>query len=86
MKCFSTNIANCVVIQRGLAEDSVYVICNMSHKILSISPLNELNTLELNSDKRLLDNITGSYLNTDTFKLNPYQVVWLTLDDQPYEE
>jgi len=53
----------------------------MSHKFLSISPLNELNSLELSSDKRLLDNITGSYLNTDTFKLNPYQVVWLTLAD-----
>jgi sucrose phosphorylase len=51
----------------------------MSHKFLSISPLNDLNSLDLSSDKRLLDNITGSYLNTDTLKLNPYQVVWLTL-------
>ena len=81
MKCISTNIANCVILQRGLAEESVYVICNMSHKFLSISPLNELNSLDLSSDKRLLDNITGSYLNTDTFKLNPYQVVWITLAD-----
>ncbi len=81
MKCISTNIANCIILQRGLAHDSVYVICNMSHKSLSISPLNELNSLELSSDKRLLDNITGSYLNTDTFNLNPYQVVWLTLAD-----
>ena len=29
----------------------------------------------------LIVNITGSFLNTDTFKLNPYQVVWLTLAD-----
>ena len=48
---------------------------------LSISPLNQINSLELIPEKRLLDNITGSYLNTDTFKLNPYQVVWLTLAD-----
>ena len=81
MKCISTNIDNCVIIQRGLDEDSVYVICNMSNKYLNISPLNELNLLELSSNKRLLDNITGSYLNTDNFKLNPYQVVWLTLAD-----
>jgi len=81
MKCISTNIANCIILQRGLDEESVYVICNMSNKFLSISPLNELYSLELSSDKRLLDNITGSYLNTDTFKLNPYQVVWLTLVD-----
>ena len=81
MKCISTNIANCIILQRGLDEDSVYVICNMSSKFLSISPLNQINSLELTSEKRLLDNISGSYFNTDTFKLNPYQVVWLTLTD-----
>ena len=81
MKCISTNIANCIILQRGLDEDSVYVICNMSSKFLSISPLNQINSLELTPEKRLLDNITGSYFNTDTFKLNPYQVVWLTLTD-----
>ena len=81
MKCISSDIANCVIIQRGLDEDSVYVICNMSNKFLSISPLNQINSLELITKKRLLDNITGSYLNTDTFKLNPYQVVWITLTD-----
>ena len=81
MKCISTNIANCIILQRGLDEDSVYVICNMSSKFLSISPLNQINSLELTPEKRLLDNITGSYFNTDTFKLNPYQVVWLTLAD-----
>ena len=53
----------------------------MSSNFLSISPLNQINSLELNPEKRLLDNITGSYLSTDTFKLNPYQVVWLTLAD-----
>ena len=81
MKCISTNIANCIILQRGLGEDSVYVICNMSSKFLCISPLNQINSLELTPEKRLLDNISGSYFNTDTFKLNPYQVVWLTLDD-----
>ena len=81
MKCISTNIANCIILQRGLDEDSVYVICNMSSKFLSISQLNQINSLELTPEKRLLDNITGSYFNTDTFKLNPYQVVWLTLTD-----
>ncbi|WP_269610225.1 sugar phosphorylase [Prochlorococcus marinus] len=81
MKCISTNFDNCVILQRGLAEDSVYVICNMSNKCLSISPVNLLDSLELSSNKRLLDNITGSYLNTDIFKINPYQVVWLTLDE-----
>ncbi len=81
MKCISTNRANCVILQRGFAEDSVYVICNMSHEFLSISPLKEIKSLELCPHKRLLDNITGSYMNTDTFKLNPYQVVWLTLAD-----
>jgi sucrose phosphorylase len=81
MKCISTNIANCIILQRGLDEDIVYVICNLSNKFLSISPLNQINSLELTPEKRLLDNITGSYFNTDTFKLNPYQVVWLTLTD-----
>jgi len=75
------NIDNCIILQRGLDEDSVYVICNMSSKFLCISPLNQINSLELTPEKRLLDNITGSYFNTDTFKLNPYQVVWLTLAD-----
>ena len=53
----------------------------MSNKFLSISPLNQINSIDLTSDKRLLDNISGSYFNTDTFELNPYQVVWLTLAD-----
>ena len=81
MECISTNIANCVILKRGLNEDSVYVICNMSNKFLSISSLNQINSIDLTSDKRLLDNISGSYFNTDTFELNPYQVVWLTLAD-----
>ena len=54
---------------------------NINNKSLSISPSNQINSLELITEKRLLDNITGSYLNTDTFILNPYQVVWLTLAD-----
>ena len=79
MKCISTNIANCVILKRGLNEDSVYVICNMSNKLLSISPLNQINSLDLTSDKRLLDNISGSYFNTDTFDLNPVSYTHLTL-------
>ncbi|WP_269624728.1 sugar phosphorylase [Prochlorococcus marinus] len=79
MKCISTNIDNCVIIQRGLDEESVYVFCNMSSKCINISTLNELDFSEFSSNKRLMDNITGSYFNTDTFKLNPYQVVWFSL-------
>ena len=81
MKCISTNIDNCVIIQRGLDEDSIYVFCNMSNKTLDISPLNELHLFDSYSNKRLLDNITGTYFNTDTFKLNPYQVVWFSITD-----
>ena len=53
----------------------------MSNKYISISPLEAVDLSDLCSSKRLLDNITGFYLNTDTFKLNPYQVVWLTVTD-----
>ena len=81
MKCISTNIENCIIIQRGLGEDIVYVICNMSDRLLNIPILNELNFLSLSSRKRLLDNITGSFLNANKFELNPYQVVWVTLID-----
>ena len=81
MKCVSTNIANCVIIERGLDEHKVYVICNMSDKYLNIPNLNELNFFELSSNMRLIDNITGSYLNTDSLKLNPYQVVWVSSTD-----
>ena len=79
MKCISTNIDNCVIIQRGLYEESIYIICNMSNKYLDISPLNELHLSDTFSNIRLYDNITGSHFDTDTFKLNPYQVVWLSL-------
>ena len=53
----------------------------MSNKCLNISPLNELGLTEISSNKRLLDNITGSHFDSDTFKLNPYQVVWFSLTD-----
>ena len=33
----------------------------MSSQFLSISPLNQINSLELTPEKRLLDNISGSY-------------------------
>tara|TARA_B100000579_G_scaffold41639_1_gene29035 strand:- start:193 stop:438 length:246 start_codon:yes stop_codon:yes gene_type:complete len=79
MKCISTNIDNCVIIQRGLYEEKIYVVCNMSDKYLNISFLNELDLLPLCSNNLLIDNITGAHLNSDSFELNPYQVVWLSL-------
>ncbi len=81
MKCISTNISKCVTIQRGIDEDKIYVICNMSDKCLNIDLLNEVNLLPLSNQKHLLDNITGALLNPDTFQLNPYQVVWVSLTD-----
>ena len=79
MKCISTNIDNCLIFQRGMDDESVYVFCNMSDKYLSISPLNELGLSESCSNTILLDNITGTHIKTDTFKLNPYQVVWFSI-------
>ena len=81
MKCISTDIDNCIIFQRGSDEDRVYVICNMSEKCLNIKLLNELDLLELDSTKCLIDNITGSILNVDKFQLNPYQVVWVSITD-----
>ena len=81
MKCISTNISNCIMIQRGLGEDIVYVICNMSDKYLNIPLLNELHLLKSTSEKNLIDYITGSHLNIHSFTLNPYQVVWVSLAD-----
>ena len=78
MKCIPSNNSNCVIIQRGLDKDIVYVICNMSDKCLNIPPLKELDLLLLNSNNFLIDNITGSHINTHTFELNPYQVMWVT--------
>ena len=79
MQCISTNIDNCVIFQRGLDEEKVYVICNMSDKSLNIPLLNELDFLSLSPNKRLIDNITGSHLNVDKLELNPYQVFWLSI-------
>ena len=81
MKLIPTNIPNCVIIQRGLDEEIVLVICNMSGKSLNIPLLNEIDLLEIGSNNVLLDNITGCHFNTDIFKLNPYQVVWLSLTE-----
>ena len=79
MKCISTNISSCVIIQRGLDEYRVYVICNISDKCINIPLLDELDLLLLDSKKRLIDNITGASINKDSFTLNPYQVVWASL-------
>ena len=81
MKCISTNIANCVIIQRGLEDEKVYVICNLSEKFLNIPLSNELDLLPQDSNKLVIDNITGTNLNLDKFELNPYQVVWVSLVD-----
>ena len=37
--------------------------------------------MPISSNNRLVDNITGSILNTDNIELNPYQVVWVSLTD-----
>ena len=79
MKSILTNIDNCIMFQRGLDEDRVYVICNMSDRYLNIELLYELDLLELDSKISLIDNITGSILIVDKFQLNPYQVVWVSL-------
>ena len=86
MKCIPTNIDNCVIFQRGLDDESVYVFCNMSNKHLNIIPYNVPSLSEFSTKKLCLDNITGSHFNTDRFKLSPYQVVWLSLLDLPYEK
>jgi len=79
MKCIHTNIDHCVIIQRGSDDNRVYVISNMSDKCLIIPRLNELCQLKLEPKKTLIDNISGAYFNLDSFKLNPYQVVWFSL-------
>ena len=79
MKCISTGLPNCIFIQRGLDEHRVFVICNLSDKYLSIPILNKLDLFSLTSNKRLIDNITGSFINVDKLKLEPYQVVWISL-------
>ena len=79
MKCISTNIDNCIILQRGLDEDIVYVIFNMSDKCLHLPLLDEPEFVKLSSEKRLIDNITGSFLDANNFQLNPYQVVWVSL-------
>ena len=81
MKCIITKIPNCVILKRGVGIDSVYVICNMSDKSLGFPIFNQLDLSELISKKRLIDNISGSYINNDSFKLNPYQVMWISLVD-----
>ncbi len=81
MKCISTNIDNCVIIQRGVGSESVYVFCNLSNTYLNFSPLKELDLSDSCSNKLLLDNITGAHFNTDKCRLNPYQVVWFSLTE-----
>ena len=81
MKCISTKIPNCVIIQRGKDNDKVYVICNMSDKRLKVPLTDELDLLPLSPNSCFIDNITGSLLNNETLELNPYQVVWISVTD-----
>ena len=81
MKCLSTKINNCVIFQRGLDNNRIFVFCNISDKELNIKLSSESVFIELISSKCLIDNITGSFLNNDSFKLNPYQIVWISLSD-----
>jgi len=81
MKCISTHVDNCIIIQRGLGDNIVYVICNMSDRFLNIQLLNIISLLKLSSEKFLIDNITGSHLSADKLKLSPYQVLWVSLSE-----
>ena len=53
----------------------------MSDRYLNIDILNELDLFPLSSNKYLIDNITGTLLNSNKFELNPYQVVWVSLTE-----
>ena len=53
----------------------------MSDKSLNIPLLNLNDIIQSSSKKCIIDNITGSTINTDIVKLNPYQVMWLSLLD-----
>ena len=80
--CYEQNLSEWELILGKSYSELKTILFNISKKVnYHLTPLNELTSLELSSDKRLLDNITGSYLNTHNINLNPYQVVWLTLDD-----
>ena len=81
MKSIPTTVDNCIVFQRGVNEERVYVICNMSDRNINFPILNELDLSQFDFKRGLIDNLSGSYLNTDTFKLNPYQVVWVSITD-----
>ena len=81
MKLIPTNISNCIIIQRGVGKNSVYVMCNFSDQVLDITLENESNLSICCSDNFLIDNITGSHLYNDSFRLNPYQVVWASCPD-----
>ena len=78
MKLIPTNSSNCIIIQRGVDEDSLYVMCNFSDQVIDIPLNNEPHLSRCCSQKFLIDNITGSHLYTDSFRLNPYQVVWVS--------
>ena len=81
MKCINTPVDNCIIIQRGLGEDIIYAICNISDRFVNFQTLNIVDLLQISPEKTLIDNITGSYLKIATFKLSPYQVVWLSVSD-----
>ncbi len=81
MKCLSTKALDHVTIQRGLNNEKVYAMYNMTDKDLKLSLLDELDLDLTNSNCQLLDNLSGNIHTAINFELKPYQVIWLTLID-----
>ena len=81
MKCLSTKAFNHITIQRGLNNEKVYAIYNMTDNDLKIPLLDELDFDVHNSNCQLLDNLSGDIYKDFNFILKPYQVIWLTLID-----
>ncbi len=81
MKCLSSKVENHIIIQRGLNNEKVYAIYNMTEKDLKIPILDELDLELTNINCQLLDNLTGTIYKALNFILKPYQVVWLSLID-----
>ena len=80
MKCLTFNKDNYIIIKRGNSHQIVYAIYNISENIIEIPLLNDLNMRQMDIKGRFIDNITGTYIDHSQFKLNPYQVVWISLN------